>query len=111
MFMLQAIIHFNGSTFEDAATALQASGCLTVTYELASGPNALLTENLPSSIEDLRVDQVSSTITCVIRACTGMRQSLRNVRLWSVIVRHNSGFSSLDSYCKAMVFAAGVGNR
>ncbi|ORY18543.1 ferric reductase [Clohesyomyces aquaticus] len=75
-------------------------------------------EKLPTTIEDLQVKEGSSTVTCVIRARTGMTRKLFNrastskcstFTTWGAIEGPYGSFRSLDSYGTVLLFAGGVG--
>lgn len=76
------------------------------------------TEKRPFSIEDLEVKEGPSTVSCVIRARTGMTRALYNrasrvknkdLQLWGAVEGPYGGYHSLDSYGTVVLFAAGVG--
>lgn len=75
-------------------------------------------EKLPLSIEDLEYKPGPSTISCIIRARTGMTRTLYNRALKSgsgklclrgAVEGPYGGYHSLESYGTAILFAAGVG--
>ncbi|CAO2653696.1 Nn.00g031070.m01.CDS01 [Neocucurbitaria sp. VM-36] len=80
-----------------------------------AGQNA---EKSPLSVDDLEIEERQDTISCVIRARTGMTRSLyklaltakdSDVELWGAVEGPYGGHHSLDSYGTAILFAAGVG--
>ncbi|KAH7371340.1 ferric reductase [Pyrenochaeta sp. MPI-SDFR-AT-0127] len=96
--------------------AIWSSHPFSIAWSQSSGCTTQVMEKLPSSIGDLKVDQGPSTITCVIRARTGMTRSLYklvskndNVWLLSVVEGPYGGYRSFDSYGTIVLFAAGVG--
>jgi predicted ferric reductase len=79
---------------------------------------ARLSEKLPSSIEDLEIEQGPSTVSCIVRARTGMSRKLfryasqaddKHASLWGAIEGPYGGYHPLDSYGTIVLFAAGVG--
>ncbi|KAF1850702.1 ferric reductase [Cucurbitaria berberidis CBS 394.84] len=75
-------------------------------------------EKLPLSIDGVPVEEGTGTISCVIRARTGMTRSLYelastgkvcHVKLWGAIEGPYGSYHSLDSYGTAVLFAVGVG--
>ncbi|KAF2122254.1 ferric reductase [Lophiotrema nucula] len=78
----------------------------------------LCSEKLPQSIRDLETSRGPSTVSCIIRARTGMTRSLyekagrsqtSSIQLWGAIEGPYGGYHSLDSYGTVILFAAGVG--
>ncbi|KAF2472965.1 ferric reductase [Lindgomyces ingoldianus] len=75
-------------------------------------------EKLPKTIKDLEIKDGPSTVSCVIRARTGMTRKLYNkvsgskcgtVQTWGIVEGPYGGYHSLDSYGTVVLFAAGVG--
>jgi predicted ferric reductase len=73
-------------------------------------------EKLLSSSEVLVYEQGSSTVSCIIRARSGMTRKLSElassgaaVSMWGAIEGPYGGFHSLESYGTVVLFAAGVG--
>jgi predicted ferric reductase len=89
-----------------------------IAWHSSSGYARLDSENLPLSVEDLTIQEGPSTISCIVRARTGMTRSLYNraskakadhVELWGAIEGPYGGYHSLDSYGSVLLFAAGAG--
>ncbi|KAF9693098.1 hypothetical protein EKO04_008588 [Ascochyta lentis] len=89
-----------------------------VAWHTSSGYARLDQEKLPSSIEDLKIENGPSTISCIIRARNGMTRSLYDrasksktdhIELWGAIEGPYGGIHSLDSYGTVVLFAAGAG--
>lgn len=100
--------------------ALWSSHPFSVAWSSSSGYAKLHhdLEKLPSSIEDLTIQEGPSTISCVIRARTGMTRTLydkasksksNDLQLWGAVEGPYGGYHSLDSYGTVVLFAAGVG--
>lgn len=75
-------------------------------------------EKLSLSVEDLKVQDRPITISCVVRARSGMTRSLydraskakaESVELWGVIEGPYGGYHCLGSYGTVVLFAAGAG--
>lgn len=78
----------------------------------------LKADKLSPSIEDLAIGDCPTTISCIVRARTGMTRSLYNralnsktgrIELWGAIEGLYGGHHSLDSYGTVLLFAAGAG--
>ena len=89
-----------------------------VAWHTSSGCSRLDPEKLPSSVEDLEIENGPGTISCIVRARTGMTRSLYNkvlksktghIELWGAIEGPYGGYHSLDSYGTVVLFAAGAG--
>lgn len=89
-----------------------------IAWHASSDSARLNPEKLPSSIEDLKVEHGPSTISCIIRARTGMTRLLYNkaaeaktdhIELWGAIEGPYGGNYSLESYGTVVLFAAGAG--
>ncbi|KAF2736726.1 hypothetical protein EJ04DRAFT_551085 [Polyplosphaeria fusca] len=72
----------------------------------------------PKSIKDLEIRRGPSSISCILRARTGMTRSLYTkasqsatgcIDMWGAIEGPYGGYHSLDSYGTVVLFAAGVG--
>ncbi|KAH7128630.1 ferric reductase [Dendryphion nanum] len=75
-------------------------------------------ESLPTSLNDLKSKQGPTTISCIVRARTGLTRTIYNkasaskegrVEFWGAVEGPYGGFHSLDSYGTVVLFAAGVG--
>jgi predicted ferric reductase len=89
-----------------------------VAWHTGTGYARLDSEKIPSSIEDLKIESGPSTISCIVRARTGMTRSLYDraskakvdhIELWGAIEGPYGGYHSLDSYGTVVLFAAGAG--
>jgi predicted ferric reductase len=89
-----------------------------IAWHNSTGYARLDSEKLPLSVEDLKMHNGPSTISCIVRARTGMTRSLYNraskakadhVELWGVIEGPYGGKHSLGSYGSVVLFAAGAG--
>ncbi|KAJ4987069.1 ferric reductase like transmembrane component [Stagonosporopsis vannaccii] len=83
-----------------------------------SGEATKYNKELPADIDDLAIKYSPSTISCIIRARTGMTRSLydrasgaesKYIELWGLIEGTYYGYHSLSSYGTIVLFAAGVG--
>jgi predicted ferric reductase len=81
----------------------------------SSSYTRLDSEKLSSSSEDPVYKQGSSTVSCIIRARSGMTRTLFElasgsaaVSIWAAIEGPYGGFHSLESYGTVVLFAAGV---
>lgn len=98
--------------------ALWSSHPFSVAWSESSGYAQISSEKLPSHTEDLKMWVGPSTISCIVRARTGMTRSLYNlassqdghsVCLWGAVEGPYGVHYSLDSYGTVILFAAGVG--
>lgn len=89
-----------------------------IAWHSSSGYTRLDSEKLSVNVEDLMIRNGPSTISCIVRARTGMTRSLYNrafkaktnrVEVWGAIEGPYGGTHSLDSYGSALLFAAGAG--
>lgn len=89
-----------------------------VAWHTCSGYVRLDQEKPPSSVEDLTIEAGPSTVSCIIRARTGMTRSLYDrastaktdqIELWGAIEGPYGGHHSLDTYGTVVLFAAGAG--
>lgn len=89
-----------------------------VAWHTCSGYARLESEKPPSSVEDLKMGYGPSTVSCIIRARTGMTRALYDrvsraktdhIELWGAIEGPYGGYHSLDSYGTIVLFAAGAG--
>ncbi|KZM18614.1 uncharacterized protein EKO05_0000665 [Ascochyta rabiei] len=89
-----------------------------VAWHTSSGYTRLDQEKLPSNIEDLEIENGPSTISCIVRARTGMTRSLYDraskaktgsMELWGAIEGPYGGHHSMESYGTVILFAAGAG--
>lgn len=98
--------------------ALWSSHPFSVAWVESSGYASLSQEKSFSSVEDLKMEQGPSTISCIIRARAGMTRTLYNLAcsgegnrrcMWGAVEGPYGGSHSLDSYGVVALFAAGVG--
>jgi len=98
--------------------ALLGSHPFSVAWSQSSGYAKAMSEALPSTIDDLKVEAGPSTVTCIVRSRQGMTRSLYKlalqsgkdqVYLWGAIEGPYGGYHSLDSYGTVVLFAGGVG--
>ncbi|EDU48033.1 membrane protein [Pyrenophora tritici-repentis] len=98
--------------------SLLGSHPFSVAWSQSSGYAKIMSEELPSTIDDLRVEDGPSTVTCIVRSRQGMTQSLYKlalqtekdqVHLWGAIEGPYGGHHSFDSYGTVVLFAGGVG--
>tara|TARA_R110002003_G_scaffold296_2_gene18598 strand:+ start:9402 stop:11222 length:1821 start_codon:yes stop_codon:yes gene_type:complete len=98
--------------------ALWSSHPFSIAWTHSSGYTLLDPEKLPSNITDINVDGGPSTVSCIIRARTGMTRTLYDlaqrtesnmVSLSGAIEGPYGGYHSLDSYGTVVLFAGGVG--
>ncbi|KAJ4364625.1 hypothetical protein N0V83_009221 [Neocucurbitaria cava] len=98
--------------------ALWSSHPFSVAWSETSGYAQHASEKLPLSIRNLDIEDPQCTISCMIRARTGMTRSLYelastaencNVELWGAVEGPYGGYHSLASYGTVVLFAAGVG--
>ncbi|KAF1354279.1 ferric reductase [Lizonia empirigonia] len=89
-----------------------------VAWHTSSGYARLDREKLPSSVEDLKLESGPSTISCIVRARTGMTRSLYDrasraktdhIEMWGAIEGPYGGHHTLDTYGTVILFAAGAG--
>ncbi|KAF1942246.1 ferric reductase [Clathrospora elynae] len=98
--------------------ALWSSHPFSVAWYQSAGYAKLSSEKLPSTIDDRRIGRGATTISCVVRARTGMTRSLYKLALqskgdkvqqWGAIEGPYGGYRSFESYGTVVLFAAGVG--
>lgn len=98
--------------------ALWSSHPFSIAWLQSCGYAKLDPEKLPSTIEDLRIEEGPSTVSCVIRARKGMTRKLFSlaskthgdtVTLWGAVEGPYGGFHTLDWYGAVVLFAGGVG--
>jgi predicted ferric reductase len=95
-----------------------ASHPFSVAWSQPSDQFEVCKEKLPSTIDDLKLEQGPSTVSCIIRSRRGFTKSLYNLasksegdqaQLWGAIEGPYGGFHTLDTHGTVLLFAAGVG--
>ncbi|RMZ70102.1 ferric reductase [Pyrenophora seminiperda CCB06] len=98
--------------------ALFGSHPFSVAWSQSLGYAKIMSEKLPSTVDDLKFEDGPSTVTCIIRSRQGMTRSLYKLalqsekdqaHLWGAIEGPYGGYNSLDSYGTVVLFAGGVG--
>jgi predicted ferric reductase len=98
--------------------ALWSSHPFSIAWSQSFGYERLVSEKHPSSKEDVGICEGPSTVSCVVRARSGMTRKLYGLALRSqseslvlcgAVEGPYGGHDTLDSYGTVILFAAGVG--
>jgi predicted ferric reductase len=98
--------------------ALWSSHPFSIAWSQSLGYTRLDSEKCTSTADGLKLDDGPSTVSCVVRARSGMTRTLHDltsnvesdsVTLWGAVEGPYGGHYTLDSYGTVLLFAGGVG--